>query len=143
MDNECKRLRDYEIDWNRWYKKLDDSMEAFPFDDAAVLCKDLGLVEHEDDDTIYEVEGASLYRDVQYLAKILIAMKENNWEPIDKSGILQIFNNSYAYIDDGMYIAELKFYQDRTKRLQTPFIRIALNSHDDFIIEFIVIGQIF
>lgn len=142
MDNECKRLLDYEIDWNRWHKKLDDGMAAFPFDDAAVICKDLGLLD-EDDDTVYEVKGASLYRDVQYLAKILIAMREDNWEPVDKSGILQIFKNSYAYIDDGTYIAELKFYQDRTKRLQTPFIRIALDSHDNFIIEFIVIDQIF
>ena len=143
MDNECKRLLDYEIDWNRWHKKLDDCMAAFPFDDAADICKDLGLREQEDDDTVYEVKGASLYCDVQYLAKILIAMKEDNWEPSDKSGILQIFKDSYAYIDNGMYIAELKFYQDCTKRLQTPFIRISLNSHDDFIIEFIVIDQMF
>jgi hypothetical protein len=143
MDEEYRNLLYHEIDWNMWHKKVDDSMAGFSFDEAADLCNVLGLDEMDGDDTTYDVKGAALYREVLHMVKILIAMKETDWEPSDKNGLMNIYRNCYAYVDDGLYLAELKFRYKTDRHVQEPFIRVTLTKDNNFIIEFIVLDQFF
>jgi hypothetical protein len=146
---------DFKIDWNKWHDTVTESLHAFSFDDAAEMCKLMGVREYsdEDDDEYYDVRAGELRSNVERIIEVLIALYELKWDGISvepgENGY-KIFTKCAAFrsTSDQLYADQELYRDDEHLSLGNPCIEVCVVDDKEhgipwFEIKLVAVGQFF
>ena len=123
------------IDWNKWYKPLKESLQAFCIDDAVLVAEKFGLQWHTSEED--PVCASSIHSVLTDMCEDLIDKLESNWEY--QFGEEMEYN---TYKDDaGILTSEVTVYTQDDSLLHPKFIVKLRNDKGYYFEIFMVIAD--
>lgn len=136
-------MKENQCDWNVWFPRMYEALQAFQIDDLVRVCQELNISIYEDGDCI-NVGGGVIS---QTLIEIMRHLVETNDEDFKKNQIAKQYN---CYIECKERVVEYNHFHDNVEnRHLQPRLVVKLRNTLDyakdpyFSIDFIMASQIF
>jgi len=127
-----------EIDWNKWYSPLKESLQAFDIDTAAFIAEKFGLHWHATEED--PVTASSINGILTEMCEDLIARLETDWQYVAGESLER---NTYKD-DAGILTEEARLYTHDDTPLQPKLIvKLRNSSGFYFEIELVMADQMF